>query len=365
MAYETNLFHRAAVSADYHPRYSQEADSYRTPYRRDADCILQSNAYSRYVDKTQVIYLVANDHISHRAIHVQLVSSLARGIAEVLRLNASLVEAIALGHDVGHPPFGHEGEGYLSALSVKHDLGIFAHAWQSCRQLSVLEPLNLGLAVYDGILCHDGGMSSSSITPRWEKTWADHEEDLESKLRNPETTCIPTTLEGCLVKVCDTISYLARDLEDAISLGIIRREQIPQTSLGSESTQILRIFAEDVISCSMDQECISMSDSVFKGIRALRTFSQEHIYFEPRLKVESEKIQRGYGLLVEYLLEDLQGKGHNSYIWKHFLHDRDEGYLGTSSAARQVIDYVAGMTDGFFLRTLQKIFVPSPIGWTC
>ena len=133
------------------------------PYKRDVDRIVHSKAYARYVDKTQVAYLVENDHITHRSLHVQLVSNFARGIAEILRLNLDLVEAIALGHDVGHPPFGHEGEGYLSSLSKEYGNGPFAHPWQSCRLLTDIEPLNLGLAVYDGFLCHDGGMCGTKF----------------------------------------------------------------------------------------------------------------------------------------------------------------------------------------------------------
>src|SRR5690606_10061613 len=107
-------------------------------------------AYTRYADKTQVVYLVDNDHVTYRGLHVQLVSQFARGIAEILRLNVNLVEAISLGHDVGHPPFGHEGEGYLSNIAQDTIGRPFVHPWQSCRLFSLIEPLNLGLAVYDG-----------------------------------------------------------------------------------------------------------------------------------------------------------------------------------------------------------------------
>src|ERR1700689_4493250 len=129
---EVLFFARAALSKD-HCRLNGPEDDHRMPYKRDVDRILHSKAYSRYVDKTQVVYLVDNDHITHRSLHVQLVSSFARGIAEILRLNLDLVEAISLGHDVGHPPFGHEGEGYLSALSEEFGNGSFAHPSQSCR----------------------------------------------------------------------------------------------------------------------------------------------------------------------------------------------------------------------------------------
>jgi dGTPase len=354
---------RAALSRDYQSREQELPDSYRSSYRRDADKVLHSKAFSRYVDKTQVVYLVANDHISHRSLHVQIVSSLSRGIAEVLQLNTALVEAIALGHDVGHPPFGHEGEGYLSEISQQLGLGAFAHPWQSCRLLSTIEPLNLGLAVYDGILCHDGGLAATTLVPKWGKTWEDHDEDLALRLRHPEANILPGTLEGCLVKICDTISYLARDLEDAISLGIVTRSQVPNTVLGQCSQLILKRYAEDVISCSQGYNHIAMSQRIYDAIKELRAFNFEHIYFHPKLKKESLKIQRGYRLMVDFLLDELQKKGEESYIWKDFLHSKHEEYRTHTTPPRQVIDYVAGMTDGFFLRTLQKIFVPSSIGW--
>src|SRR5690242_1978901 len=116
---ETTLHPKAALSKN-HSRFFGSEEDHRLPYKRDVDRIVHSKAYARYVDKTQVVYLVANDHITHRSLHVQLVSNFARGIAEILRLNLDLVEAISLGHDVGHPPFGHEGEGYLSELSILH-----------------------------------------------------------------------------------------------------------------------------------------------------------------------------------------------------------------------------------------------------
>lgn len=357
------MINRAALSTDYQAKHAEAADSYRSPYRRDVDRILHSKAYARYVDKTQVVYLVANDHISHRSLHVQLVSGLARGIAESLSFNQPLVEAIALGHDVGHPPFGHEGEGYLSEVSKGWGLGAFAHPWQSCRQLSILEPLNLGLAVYDGILCHDGGLASTSLVPRRGKSWSDHSEDLQMKIDNPNANLIPMTLEGCLVKICDTVSYLSRDMEDAISLGIIHRDQVPDTILGQHHRQILKVFSENLIQCSLGQDHIAISDDVYDAIMVLRRFNFDHFYFDPRLKSESHKIERAYRIMCDYLLEDLSQKGNQSHIWLDFLHNKNDDYLNMTSPKRQVIDYVAGMTDGFFVRTLQKTFTPSVIGF--
>lgn len=357
---EAFLFHHASFSKD-HTRLSGPEDDHRMPYKRDVDRILHSKAYSRYVDKTQVVYLVENDHITHRSLHVQLVSSFARGIAEILRLNLDLVEAIALGHDVGHAPFGHEGEGYLSALSVEYDNGPFSHPLQSCRLFSAIEPLNLGLAVYDGFLCHDGGMAGHVLAPRFGKTWEDHFKERKQKKNHPDQNILPGTLEGCLVKLCDTMSYIGRDIEDAINLGILKRADVPQTFLGTSNREILGVLAADMIHNSYDKDYIAVSEEAFEALRLLRRFNFQHIYVHPKLKVESSKIKSSYRILFEWLLTDLEDQKEQSYLWHHFLCKRDDNYLAQTSAVQMVIDYIAGMTDNFFVRTLEKIFVPAKI----
>ncbi len=315
------LFANASFSKN-HSRLEGPEDDHRMPYKRDVDRILHSKAYARYVDKTQVIYLVDNDHITHRSLHVQLVSSFARGIAEILRLNLDLVEAIALGHDVGHAPFGHEGEGYLSALSVEYDNGPFSHPLQSCRLFSEIEPLNLGLAVYDGFLCHDGGMCGSLLIPRCDKTWDDHLKERKQKKNHPDCNIMPGTLEGCLVKLCDTMSYIGRDIEDAINLGILIRDDIPKTFLGKTNREILGILAADIIRHSYNKEYIAISEESYEALRILRRFNFQNIYIHPKLKGESSKIKASYRILFEWLLKNLQEYKEKSYLWVHFLHKR-------------------------------------------
>jgi dGTPase len=357
---EQTLIFKASLSRN-HSRYQQEEQDHRLPYKRDVDRIIHSKAYARYADKTQVVYLVENDHITHRALHVQLVSAFSRGIAEILRLNLDLVEAISLGHDVGHPPFGHEGENYLSNLSQKYGNGPFAHPLQSCRLFSEIEPLNLGLAVYDGFLCHDGGMTDTHISPRFGKSWEDHFVDRSQKLTKPEGNILPGTLEGCLVKLCDTISYLGRDVEDAIYIGIISRDQVPQTLLGTSNREILRAVARDIIKMSYGQDYIAISPAVYDALKVLRQFNYEHIYFHPKLKVESSKIERGYQILFDTLLEDLETDRNKSYIWENFLHNKSESYLTGTSSVQMVVDYIAGMTDRYFIKTLESLILPRRI----
>lgn len=353
--------HPAAALSKNHQRFRNEEDDHRLPYKRDVDRIVHSKAYARYGDKTQVAYLVENDHITHRALHVQLVSNFSRGIAEILRLNLNLVEAIALGHDVGHPPFGHEGEGYLSELSIEHGNGPFSHPLQSCRLFMDIEPLNLGLNVYDGFLCHDGGMCGSKLIPRLGKTWQDHLQDKELKMTNPHGNIWPGTLEGCLVKLCDTMSYLGRDIEDAISLGILTREQVPHTILGKTNREILRYLAREIIQMSYERDYIAISDEAYKAMQTLRTFNFQYIYIHPKLKVESQKVKRSYRILFEMLLEDLLKHQEGSYLWVHFSHNKSESYASQTKPVQMVVDYISGMTDGFFIKTVEKLLVPKSI----
>lgn len=360
---ERKIFHpKAAFSTDHH-RFSGAEDDHRLPYKRDVDRIIHSKAYSRYVDKTQVVYLVDNDHITHRSLHVQLVSSFARGIAEILRLNLDLVEAIALGHDVGHPPFGHEGEEYLSELSQEFLAVPFTHPLQSCRLFTEIEPLNLGLLVYDGFLCHDGGMCGNKLFPGFGKTWTHHFDEKARKQLNPDDNIWPATLEGCVVKLCDTMSYVGRDIEDAIILGIVNRLDIPKTILGNSNRLILSALSQDMIKNSYGRDYIAISDEAYKALQVLREFNFERIYTHPKLKVESSKIHTSYRILFEYLLFDLKKNERSSFVWDHFLSNKRESYLEQTSSAQKIIDYISGMTDHYFIKTLEKLIVPQPINW--
>lgn len=358
---EMRSLHPKAALSKNHRRSISEPIDHRLPYKRDVDRIIHSKAYSRYSDKTQVVYLVENDHITHRSLHVQLVSNFARGIAEILGLNLDLVEAIALGHDVGHPPFGHEGEGYLSALSEEYGNGSFAHPLQSCRLFTQIEPLNLALAVYDGFLCHDGGLSGTKLHPRFDKSWNDHEKDKVGKKSHPENNIMPSTLEGCLVKLCDTISYIGRDIEDAIHIGILDRALVPHSILGTSNREILSTLARDIIRLSYGQDYISLSQETYDAVRELRTFNFKHIYIHPKLKIESKKIQKSYRILFELLLKDLEGFKEDSHIYRQFVQNKSEQYKSTTSPVQMVVDYISGMTDQFFIRTLERLIIPKRI----
>lgn len=357
---ETNFYHLAAFSKN-HSQGSEVNDNFHLAYKSDVDKIVHSKSFARYNDKTQVVYLVENDHITHRSLHVQLVSNFSRGIAKNLRLNVDLVEAISLGHDVGHPPFGHEGEKYLSLISKKHGNGSFSHPLQSCRLLSEIEPLNLGLAVYDGFLCHDGGMNGNVIRPVWDKTWEDHFLDRQIKKEDPNQNLTPATLEGALVKFCDTMSYVGKDIEDAISLDILTREEVPKTILGNNNFDILNNLAKDMILHSYEKDCIAISNESFEALKTLRTFNFRNIYTHPKLKVESEKIKNSYRILFEILLEDYEKKEQNSYLWNNYLFNKNLDYVHKTVPVQLVVDFIAGMTDKYFVKTLENLIIPKNI----
>lgn len=361
MKNEKELFQQAAAFSSDHVREKKEKPSFWQPYREDVERIIHSKAFKRYSDKTQVVYLVDNDHLTHRGHHVQLVSAFARGMASLLGLNVDLVEAISLGHDVGHPPFGHEGEGYLSEICIDAGLGAYSHSSQSCRLLRHIEPLNLGFLVYDGFLCHDGGMKKPIAKPNTAKTFQDHLDELESRKKQPEKDLQPASVEGCLVKMCDSVSYLAKDLEDAIQLGIITRRDIPKTLLGSHNHEIVQNAARDLLKVSQNKPYVGFSDDVFGALKELRAFNFERIYTYPGLKLESLKIKNAYRQLFELVLADFKKSGKQSHLHKNFLHSKSKAYLDETEDVRKVVDYLAGMTDRYFVSCLEQFVIPQTI----
>lgn len=357
---ESRFAKHAALSKDA-VRVKNEKVGFWLPYKEDLERIIHSKALRRYSDKTQVVYLVANDHITHRGYHVQCVSSFARGMAALLGLNVDLVEAISLGHDVGHPPFGHEGEGYLSEICQEAGLGAFSHARQSCRLFSEIEPLNLTLATLDGFLCHDGGMRKARQVVNFTKTWDDHCSEMKKRQQVPECDLVPKTLEATLVKMADSVSYIAKDLEDACNLGIIKQNEIPKTLLGTTNREILECAALDLVKMSLDTDTISFSEEVFEALKILRRFNFDRIYTYRPLKVESEKIKRAYGLLFKQIVYDFEQKGKKSVLWRQFLHSKQKKYVQKYATGQLVVDFIAGMTDRYFVSLLDELLIPQTI----
>lgn len=341
------------------------ATDHRQWFSVDADRILHSLAYARYIDKTQVFSLIPNDHITHRVLHVQLVSKIARTIGRFLRLNEDLIEAIAYGHDIGHPPFGHDGERYLTELCMEHGLPPFIHSVQGVHFLRRVERkgrgCNLSLQVFDGILCHDGEIHCSSIRPQRGKTFKTLDEGIKTKLSFPKTDLRPMTLEGCVVRMADVISYVGRDIEDAIRLCLVRRDQIPahcRKILGDTNGTIVYRLVEDLIKSSLDRDEIAFSLEVVNALAELKDFNMEFIYMNPRIKTESSKIKDLYRILFEHFLDDLQQDRNESVIFRDYLNGIDESYAQAQSCQAIVRDFIAGMTDAYFLRMGKTVLIP-------
>ena len=338
---------------------------HRQSFSVDADRILHSLAYSRYIDKTQVFYLIKNDHITHRVLHVQLVSKIGRTIGRLLRLNEDLIEAIALGHDIGHTPFGHEGEKYLSSLSESHGIGHFLHNIQSVRFLQDIERKgkgwNLTSQVLDGILCHDGELHSQALEPQKDKDFRMLDDEIRRKSRNPSMDLRPMTLEGCVVRMADTISYIGRDIEDAIRLGLIERGDLPDDCkrvLGDTNGTIVYTLVEDLVLNSLDKPCVNFSRKVGESLRNLKIFNQERIYSSDKVREQTPKVKLMFELLFDKYLRDLERGNEDSDIYRGFLDGMSPEYMGKTPAAGLVRDFVAGMTDDYFLGQCQKNLIP-------
>ncbi len=340
-------------------------DGHRENFSVDADRILHSLAYSRYIDKTQVFYLVKNDHITHRVLHVQLVSKIGRTIGRLLRLNEDLIEAVALGHDIGHAPFGHDGEKFLSDLSREYGLGNFLHNVQGVRFLEVLEKKgagwNLSLQVLDGILSHNGEVHNPALYPDSSKDFARLEQEIEKLTENPEFPIWPMTIEGCVVRMADTISYIGRDIEDAIRLGLIKRNEIPvdcRRRLGETNGTIVYTLVEDLISESLEKPTISFSTEVAEALKKLKDFNQEFIYAHTKAKSQTNKVRLMFELLFEKYYRDLKAGNEHSVIFREFLDGVSSQYRDNNPPAMIVRDFIAGMTDDYFLRECQENLMP-------
>ena len=344
------------------------ATEYRQSFSLDVDRILHSLGYTRYIDKTQVFYLIENDHITHRVLHVQLLSKIARTIGRFLNLNEDLLEAISLGHDVGHPPFGHEGETILSNLCFSHGIGHFVHSVQSIQCLDRVERSgngwNLCLQTLDGILCHDGEIHNQTLSPHLNKTFSDFDTERFRKNFDPACDLAPMTLEGCVVRMADTISYIGRDLEDAIRLNIIRRSDLPQASvklLGNTNGSIVYNLVTDVIQNSYGKPYAAFSPEVSEALKHLKQFNLDRIYRNPKIKQHLQNINGLYGHLFEKFRTDIEKEDRESVIHVGFLKGKSGSYLENHSPAEIVRDFIAGMTDRYFLNLCPPDLRPGPI----
>ncbi len=337
----------------------RKEELYEQPFFEDIDRILYSLSYMRYLDKTQVFTYQKNNHITKRMIHVQYVSKIARTIGRKLNLNQDLIEAIALGHDLGHTPFGHVGEAFLNEISLKYTNTFFKHNIHSVRLLKHIEKhgqgLNITYQVLDGIMCHNGEILSNVYYPAKKDAEMFLKEYEESYTKNIKLT--PSTLEGCVVRISDLAGYLGKDIEDGLRLGIIKKEQIPQNIinvLGLTNKEIVDTIIKDIIKNSFGKNYIKLSENIFNAMKDLKKFNYDNIYINAYTDEERIEINNMLNELFKHYLNVLNNNQTNSLIVTSYLNNLTDEYKKNSNE-RIVIDYIAGMTDEYFLSEYNKI----------
>jgi dGTPase len=344
---EQLLSPHAARSAQSRGRVRPEApDPLRTAFQRDRDRIIHSKAFRRLMHKTQVFIAPEGDHYRTRLTHTLEVAQIARTIARAIRLNEDLTEAIVLGHDLGHPPFGHAGEEALNRAMQLH--GGFRHDAQSLRTVEILERrrtrdgtyeegLNLTWEVRNGIGGHSKGARDIEIFP-----------DLEEAV--PELGL--ETVEGQLARVADRIGYVHHDTDDAIRAGLIHEADVPEAVrgvLGQTRGQWVNTTVNDIVASSAATGRIQMSEPVRAALNGLKDFLFVSVYQGSAAKAEVGKAQRLLITLFAYFVD------HPGEIGEEARRLIDEG---RSTIPRAVCDFLAGMTDRFAIRTGEQLFVP-------
>lgn len=362
---ETVLSSYATLSKDA-IRINEEnnKDEIRSEYSHDTDRIIHALSYTRYLNKTQVFSYSNNDHVSKRIVHVQLVSKIARTIGRCLCLNEDLIEAIALGHDIGHTPLGHLGESLLNEISLRELNEMFNHNIQSVRNYMYLENnqtgINLTIQTLDGIMCHNGEMLSNIYKPH-PKTKEEFILEYNKCYTDKDVlrSVAPMTLEGCVVRISDIIGYIGRDIEDAINIGVLDRDDIPENVtkvLGSSNREIVNNIIMDIITNSLDKPYIKMSKNVYEAIFELKEFNYKNIYAKANTKEQVEYYRNGMNKLFSKYLNDIESNNKDSYIIKHFLESSDDSYKKNTNPKRIVIDFIAGMTDDYFINEVEKVY---------
>lgn len=362
--YNQKYLSKNACKADKAIYLKEDEKDIRPIFLRDIDRILHSQCYSRYLDKAQVYINPQNDHITHRMQHVQFVSRIARTIGKVLLLNDELIEAIAIGHDVGHAPFGHAGERQLNRICERENIGYFCHNLQSVRILKDLENKNISVQTLDGILAHNGEMLLNKYEPNYNKSVNEFLTDLEKTFSEKDYSkkIVPMTLEASVVRISDVIAYIGRDIEDAIMLGDIKRENLPEEVvevLGNKNSSIVEALEDDLIENSIGKEYLCFSDRIFNALKILMEWNYRNIYDKASLNDKAlleEKFNKLFDIYLDKLNKsDYKGKKvknsnitYSEKVLYDFIESKTQEYLENTNVKRIVIDYISGFTDNFF-----------------
>ena len=274
----------ACKNSDVIRRFDRPSDVpkiYRQPFSKDADKILNSAFYNRYADKTQVFSFFRNDDLCRRALHVQLVSRIARNIGSVLGLNPDLIEAIAIGHDMGHTPFGHAGEHALHDLYHARTGRCFRHNLHSVRVLDTIIPYNISLQTLDGIVCHNGELPIAEYRPKPLSDFAEFDRRMQECIMDEDgdRKLIPSTLEGCLVRICDMIAYLGKDRQDAVRAHLIGSEaDFSESAIGRTNAEVLNNLEVTLIENSYGRPYLMLDDEHFCAMKQLKEENYARIY---------------------------------------------------------------------------------------
>ncbi|MCR4612241.1 MAG: HD domain-containing protein [Lachnospiraceae bacterium] len=338
-------------------------ESLRSPFSVDVDKIMNNPFYNHYSDKTQVFSFYHNDQITRRATHVQLVARIAKLLSMSLGLNIDLTEAIALGHDIGHTPFGHVGEKYLNELYHKETGRFFNHNVHSVRALNVVTPTNLTIPTLDGIICHNGEKPQGEYHPSEQKSPEEFSKMVEDCYTKEGFvgTLRPFTLEGCVVRISDIIAYVMKDRQDAKKIGLnVDFEYV--ATLGMENYEFLGNITENIVLNSYDKPYIKMDDQHFEDLYRLKNENFEKIYGNKNInKSYSVTVQPMMSKLYYQFKEDIKNHNTDSLIYKHHInyglfkktYEKKENFKTIDDI---VVDYIASMTDDYFIDLYHEIY---------
>lgn len=344
----------------------------RPAYVRDCEKIMHTPYYNRYADKTQVFSFYKNDDISRRALHVQLVSRIARNIGRLLGLNVDLIEAIALGHDIGHTPFGHAGERYLSECFQKSAGLYFNHNVHSVRVLDDILNRNVSLQTLDGILCHNGEFAMQEYRPAPMEDFAHFDVKYRQCYRDEEAIgrLVPYTLEACVVRICDMIAYLGKDRQDAVRARLISDDSMfEERAFGKSNPEIINNLIVNIVENSYGKDCIVMDDEYYKAIKATKKENYKKIYFNEAVdRIYDNEIRPMFHMMYDKLLRDMKNGDTSSVIYRHHIEFVKENtasygydvYLEKTSKEQMVVDFMASMTDDYFVDLFEYLFPNSP-----
>lgn len=349
-------------------RKSDTANVVRTPFIRDIDKIIHCPYYNRYTDKTQVFSFYKNDDITRRALHVQLVSRIARTIGKCLNLNLDLIEAIALGHDIGHTPFGHTGEKYLDRLYYEKTGRHFSHNIHSVRVLDKIFPLNISLQTLNGIASHDGELELKEYRPASLDSFEEFDKLIEGCYIDKSNVkkLTPCTLEGCVMRISDIIAYLGKDRQDAIRARNISTDIFSKSAIGVENAEIINNLVVSIIENSYSKPYIKMGDKHFEALKLAKQENYDLIYLDKAMaEFMDSTVFPMMRDIYERLLDDLSNGNKTSPIYKHHIdflngihYERSIPYE-LCEKNQIVVDYIASMTDDYFIDLHKHLFPDS------